>query len=76
VDARIIDLTLRQLEKELPETEGLHRVTQSWIRFSGRPENAKQLKKLFDRCSRLGYASEQIRVELKPYFDRVKWDGS
>ncbi len=74
LDARMTELVLSQLEAELPESDSLHEVTQAWIRSFGPPTTVSQLKKLFDRCVRLGYRPQQIRTELEEYFDRIDWD--
>ena len=74
LDARIIEFALSRLEVELPEVDSLHQLTQSWIRSSGSPTTVSQLKKLFDRCLRLGYTPEQVRTELKDFFGNLSWD--
>ena len=73
LDARIIELTLSRLEAELPEVDSLHQLTQSWIRRVGPPKTVSQLKKLFDRCIRLGYRPESVRTELEDYFQGLNW---
>jgi regulatory protein len=73
LDAKIIEFALSRLEAELPEVDSLHQLTQSWIRSSGSPTTVSQLKKLFDRCLRLGYTPEQVRTELKDFFSDLSW---
>jgi regulatory protein len=73
LDARIVELTLSRLEAELPEVDGLRHLTQSWIQRFGSPTTVTQLKKLFDRCLRLGYAPEKVRRELEEYFGTLDW---
>lgn len=74
LDARIVELALSRLEAELPEVESLHQLTQSWIRSFGSPTTASKLKRLFDRCLRLGYSPEQVRAELGDCFRDLSWD--
>ena len=73
LDAKIIELALSRLEAELPEVDSLHQLTQSWIRSFGSPTTVSQLKKLFDRCVRLGYSPEQVRTELEDCFRGLNW---
>jgi SOS response regulatory protein OraA/RecX len=73
LDAKIIELVLSRLEAELPEVDSLHQLTKSWIRSSGSPTTVSQLKKIFDRCLRLGYSPEQVRTELKDFFLDLDW---
>jgi regulatory protein len=73
LDARIVELALSRLEAELPEVDSLHQLTQSWIRSFGSPTTVSQLKKIFDRCLRLGYTPEQVRTELTDYFRKLNW---
>jgi len=71
LDAKIIELALTRLEAELPEVDSLHQLTQNWIRRYGSPTSVSQLKRLFDRCVRMGYSPEQVRTELETYFRRL-----
>jgi len=74
VDAKIIDLVLSRLEIELPELDSLRQLIQSWIRSFGSPTTVSQLKRLFDRCLRLGYTPEVVRTELEECFHKLDWD--
>jgi len=71
LDAKMIELALSRLEVELPEVNSLHQLTQIWIRSYGSPKSVPQLKKLFDRCVRMGYSPEQVRTELETYFRKL-----
>jgi len=73
LDARIVELALSRLEAELPEVDSLHQLTLSWICSFGSPTTVSQLKKLFDRCVRLGYTPEQVRTELEDFFRKLGW---
>ena len=73
LDAKIVEFALSRLEAELPEVDSLHQLTQSWIRSLGSPKTVSQLKKLFDRCIRLGYSPEQARTELEKFFRDLNW---
>jgi SOS response regulatory protein OraA/RecX len=74
LDAKIVALTLAKLEDEYPEEKALNRAVETWIQRSGPPETVSELKKLFDRCIRMGYSASQIRERLGHYFGQVNWD--
>jgi SOS response regulatory protein OraA/RecX len=76
VDAKIVHFTLDRIEKEFPEEDCLREAIESWIHLSGTPKRISQLKKLFDRCLRLGHSPDQVRNELKEYFEAVDWEKS
>ena len=74
VDAKIVDFTLGRIDEECSEEDCLRQAIESWIRVSGPPQRVSQLKKLFDRCLRLGHSSEQVREELSEYFEALNWE--
>lgn len=69
----IIGPTLERLGGEAGEMEGLQQAIQRWVDRSGAPQTPSQLKKLYDRCLRLGYPSEPVRRHLAPYFESMDW---
>ena len=73
LNARIVELTLGKLAEECPEAQSFQQVTQAWIKSSGPPKSISQLKKLYDRCIRLGYSSELVRTGLQEYFKEIGW---
>ncbi|UCF38953.1 MAG: RecX family transcriptional regulator [Acidobacteriota bacterium] len=73
VNAKIARLTVEKLEQEHPEREALLRAVGAWIRTSGHPETASQLKKLYDYCLRRGFSPQMTRDELEEYFSEVDW---
>ncbi|HLV01176.1 MAG TPA: regulatory protein RecX [Acidobacteriota bacterium] len=74
VSATIIDYALSQLEEEQPELATLRRVILSGIERFGTPVRVSDLKKIFDRCVRLGYSPAMVRSELEIYFSSVNWE--
>lgn len=72
LDAKMIDLAIRQLEDEYPEADGLHKAVLKWVKVRERPRTIADLKKLYEHCLRLGYSPEMVRRELAPDFDRVQ----
>ena len=73
IDARMIPDVLEQVNNEKEEADSLREAVQSWVGKAGTPGVAPQLKKLYDHCVRLGYAPEQVRGQLEPYFQQVEW---
>lgn len=74
VDAKIVHHALTQLEREHPELSALRRVILSRIERSGTPETLSEVKKVFDRCIRLGYPPAMVRNELELYFNNLDWE--
>lgn len=73
VSARIIHYALTQLEDEQPELSTLRHVILAGIERSGTPETLSDVKKVFDRCIRLGYPPAMVRNELEHYFNTLNW---
>lgn len=73
VDERIIVPVLQRVGSEIPESSSLQKIIQRQLERSGTPQTLSQLKKLYDRCIRLGYPSEQVRQQLGPYFEKMEW---
>jgi SOS response regulatory protein OraA/RecX len=73
LNARMIRLAINRLDEARPEREGLKKVIASWVKAKGNPGTAADLKKLYDRCFRLGYRSDLVREELADFFDRINW---
>jgi hypothetical protein len=69
----MIRLAIGSLYDVCSEREGLRAVIESWIKSKGRPAKAAELKKLYDRCFRLGYGAQLVREELGEFFDRIDW---
>lgn len=65
---------LAAAESEQGESQALQRIVDNWLRLRGRPETARELKKLYDRCLRMGHRPARIRACLDPYFSRLEWD--
>ena len=59
---------MSRIEKEAPQAERLVAVMERWVETRGRPTALGQLKKLHDRCLRLGYPASLVRQNLDPYF--------
>ena len=73
IDERIIVPVLQRVDQQIPENSNLQKTIQRQLERSGAPENLSQLKKLYDRCVRLGYPGEQVRQQLAPYFEKMEW---
>ncbi len=71
--ARMIELALRRLDEESAEEESLRLVTASWMKVRGTPQNASDLKKLYDHCLRMGYPPAMVRTELSGCFRQIEW---
>lgn len=73
LNAKMVRLAINRLDEARPEREGLKKVIASWVKAKGEPGTAAEVKKLYDRCFRLGYRSELVREELADFFDRINW---
>ena len=73
IDARMIEQVLKQVNQETGEAESLQEAIDLWVNKSGEPNTLPPLKKLHDRCIRLGYAPHMVRQQLGPYFDNLEW---
>jgi regulatory protein len=73
IDAKMIDQVLGQVNQKKGETESLQEAIELWVNRSGQPQTPRPLKKLYDRCIRLGYAPHLVRQQLAPYFDQIDW---
>ncbi len=73
IDARMIEQVLEQVNQETGEVESLQEAIDRWVNKSGEPDTLPPLKKLHDRCIRLGYAPHMVREQLGPYFDHLNW---
>ena len=73
IDARMIEQVLEQVNRKNGEAEYLQKVIKVWVSKSGKPMTPHPLKKLYDRCVRLGYAPQLVRQQLAPYFDHIDW---
>jgi len=71
---KIIEVSLERVLAELPEEDRLQKVISSYQKLHGRPASIKDVKKLFDRCIRLGYAPEMVRNQLNSLFASISWD--
>jgi len=74
IDARMIPGVLEQVNREKKEEQSLQEAIEMWVGRSGKPQAAPQLKKLFDRCVRLGYVPDLVRKQLAPYFQKINWE--
>ncbi|MEE2822672.1 MAG: regulatory protein RecX [Acidobacteriota bacterium] len=73
IDARIIDRVLEQVNQKRGEVDSLQEAITLWVNKSGEPKFSSSLKKLYNYCVRLGYASHMIRHQLEPYFEHISW---
>lgn len=73
IEEEIIFPTLQRVGTEIEETETLQQVIRGWVERSGAPKTVPQLKKLYNRCLRLGYSPGPIRHYLAPYFEKIDW---
>ena len=73
IDAKMIERILEQVNQEKGESESLQEAIDLWVNGSGEPRTPPSLKKLYDRCVRLGYAPHRVREQLGPYFDQIDW---
>jgi regulatory protein len=73
IDAKMIDQVLGQVNQKKGETESLQEAIELWVNRSGQPQTPRPLKKLYDRCIRLGYAPHLVRQQLAHYFDQIDW---
>ena len=73
IDAKMIEQILEQVNQEKGESESLQEAIDLWVNRSGEPRTPPSLKKLYDRCVRLGYAPHRVREQLGPYFDQIDW---
>lgn len=74
VNDKIAENAMDKVLAELPEEERLRKIISSYQRLHGRPASIKDVKKLFDRCIRLGYAPEMVRTHLDSLFASISWD--
>ena len=74
VSDKIIEISLDRVQAELPEADRLQKVISSYQRLHGRPASIKDVKKLFDRCIRLGYEPEMVRNQLDSLFASISWE--
>lgn len=74
IEAGIIERIVERVGRETQESNVLQEVIQRWIEKSGTPQTASQLKKLYDRCIRLGYSPEPVRRQLAPFFETIDWN--
>lgn len=63
--------TLSSLSEDFPEADILRAAAAKRLRINGEPSEPKELKNLHDFLIRRGFNSELVRVELKPYYDRI-----
>lgn len=73
IDAKMIQSVLDEVENEQRQIDSLQESVRKWVEQSGQPTTVSQLKKLYDRCFRLGYEAGSIREHLKSYFETVEW---
>ena len=73
IDAKIIQSVLTEVENKKGQFDSLKEVVRKWIEQSGPPTTISQLKKLYDRCFRLGYEGDLIREQLDHYFENLEW---
>ena len=73
IDARMIEQVLEQVNREKGEAESLQETIELWVSKSGEPQTPRPLKKLYNRCIRLGYSPPMVRQQLAPYFDHIDW---
>ena len=74
VDDKIIEDSLTRAKEEVPEEESLQKVIGVYLKLHGNPASVKDVKKLFDRCIRLGYHPEMVRDRLNTVFASISWD--
>lgn len=73
IDAKMIDQVLGQVNQRKGEAESLQEAIELWVNKSGKPRTPRPLKKLYDRCLRLGYPPQLVRQQLTAYFDQIDW---
>ena len=73
IDVKIIKSVLTEVENKKRQVNSLKEIIQKWIEQSGPPTTISQLKKLYDRCFRLGYEGDLIRGQLDHYFENLEW---
>ena len=71
VEDRIIVPVLQRVGDLIPESSSLQNVIQHHLEKRGAPSTLSLLKKLYDRCIRLGYPGDQVHQELAPYFEKI-----
>jgi len=76
IDAKIIQSVLTEVENKKGQIDSLKKVIQKWTEQSGPPITISQLKKLYDRCFRLGYEGNLIREQLDHYFKNLEWGSN
>ena len=76
IDAKIIQSVLTEVENKKGQIDSLKKVIQKWTEQSGPPTTISQLKKLYDRCFRLGYEGNLIREQLDHYFKNLEWGSN
>lgn len=74
VDDKIVEASLSRVKEEIPEEESLRKVINVYLKLHGNPASVKDVKKLFDRCIRLGYHPEMVRDHLNTVFASISWD--
>ena len=76
IDAKIIQSVLTEVENKKGQIDSLKKVIQKWTEQSGPPTTISQLKKLYDRCFRLGYEGNLLREQLDHYFENLEWGSN
>jgi regulatory protein len=71
---KIAEASLEKVLAEFPDAGRLQKVISSYQKLHGRPSTIKDVKKLFDRCIRLGYTPEMVRNQLNSLFASISWD--
>ena len=64
----VISEALETAAGERPESVALQSIVDRWVESKGAPRSLSRLKKLHDRCQRLGFPPDAIRQLLSPYF--------
>ncbi len=71
----VIREALETAAGERPEGEALQSIVDRWVESKGAPRSLSSLKKLHDRCLRLGFPPDAIRQRLSPYFRMMSLTG-
>ncbi|HSR50355.1 MAG TPA: RecX family transcriptional regulator [Acidobacteriota bacterium] len=75
IKERDLAQALEAAEAEQPEQQALERIVQNWLRLRGEPSTVRDLKKLHDRCLRLGHRPDRVRSRLDAFFRHLDWDA-
>lgn len=76
IGAKIIDRVLTRVNQEFSQRRCLDELIAGRVEKLGRPETAAQAQSLYQFCLRRGFAPDDIRQALEPFFESLDWNGS